>query len=46
MCTADREGLQALSERQQDANTAIDRKGIDEGGIHGEAFRGDAEPEA
>jgi hypothetical protein len=30
----------------QDARTAIGRKGIEEGEIHGEALRGDAEPEA
>ena len=36
ICTADRERLQALPERLQDASTAIDRKGIDEGEMHGQ----------
>jgi hypothetical protein len=46
ICPADRERKLALPELPQDASTAIDRKGIEEGENHGEALRGDAEPEA
>jgi len=45
ICPVDRECKPALPERPQAASNAIDRKGIDEGEIYGEALRGDAELE-
>jgi hypothetical protein len=46
ICPVDRECKPALPERPQDASTAIDRIGIEEGEAREKHLRGDAEPEA